>query len=117
MYRTVPSTEVKFTYTTTMSASRVGGAEGMDVDEAGVAPPTNEWMEAARKAAVRRHGRHPRERAREAPEGVQSMLHAHSPALANPAQECTQKERVSPESTRASRTIVRELLQSVSTML
>ena len=27
-----------------MSAPRVGGAEGMDVDEAGVAPPTNEWM-------------------------------------------------------------------------
>ena len=56
---TVRTQKVKFTYTTTMSASRVGGAEGMDVDEAGVAPPTNEWMEAARKAAVRRHGRHP----------------------------------------------------------
>ena len=36
-----------------MSASRVGSAEpeGMDVDEAGVAPPTNEWMEAAQRAA------------------------------------------------------------------
>ena len=34
-----------------MSASRVVSAEGMDVDEAGVALPTPEWMEAARKAA------------------------------------------------------------------
>ena len=34
-----------------MSASRIGGAEGMDVDEAGVAPPTSEWMEAAQRAA------------------------------------------------------------------
>ena len=33
-----------------MSASRIGGAEGMDVDEAGVATPTNEWMEAAQRA-------------------------------------------------------------------
>ena len=33
-----------------MSASRVGSAEGMDVDEAGVAPPSNEWMEAAQRA-------------------------------------------------------------------
>ncbi len=34
-----------------MSASRVESAEGMDVDDAGVALPTPEWMEAARKAA------------------------------------------------------------------
>ena len=34
-----------------MSASRVGGADGMDVDEAEVALPTNEWMEAAQRAA------------------------------------------------------------------
>ena len=33
-----------------MSAPRIGGAEGMDVDEAGVATPTNEWMEAAQRA-------------------------------------------------------------------
>ena len=33
-----------------MSASRIGGAEGMDVDDAGVATPTNEWMEAAQRA-------------------------------------------------------------------
>ena len=44
------SVKVKFTYTTTMSAPRIGGAEGMDVDEAGVATPTNEWMEAAQRA-------------------------------------------------------------------
>ena len=34
-----------------MSASRIGGAEGMDVDETEVALPTNEWMEAAQRAA------------------------------------------------------------------
>ena len=33
-----------------MSASRIGGAEGMDVDDAGIATPTNEWMEAAQRA-------------------------------------------------------------------
>ena len=33
-----------------MSAPRIGGAEGMDVDEAGVPTPTNEWMEAAQRA-------------------------------------------------------------------
>ena len=33
-----------------MSASRIGGAEGMDVDETEVALPTNEWMEAAQRA-------------------------------------------------------------------
>ena len=40
-----------------MSASRVVSAEGMDVDEAGVALPTPEWMEAARKAADAQLGR------------------------------------------------------------
>ena len=34
-----------------MSASRIGGAEGMDVEETEVALPTREWMEAAQKAA------------------------------------------------------------------
>ena len=34
-----------------MSASRIGGAEGMDVDETEVALPTSEWMEAAQRAA------------------------------------------------------------------
>ena len=34
-----------------MSASRIGGAEGMDVDDTEVALPTNEWMEAAQRAA------------------------------------------------------------------
>ena len=34
-----------------MSASRVGSAEGMDVDETEVALPTSEWMEAAQRAA------------------------------------------------------------------
>ena len=34
-----------------MSHSRVEDADDMAVDEAGVAPPSNEWMEAARKAA------------------------------------------------------------------
>ena len=43
--------KVKFTFTTTMSASRIGGAEGMDVDETEVALPTSEWMEAAQRAA------------------------------------------------------------------
>ena len=43
--------KVKFTFTTTMSASRIGGAEGMDVEETEVALPTREWMEAAQKAA------------------------------------------------------------------
>ena len=33
-----------------MSAPRIGGAEGMDVDEAGDPTPTNEWMEAAQRA-------------------------------------------------------------------
>ena len=33
-----------------MSAPRVVSAEGMDVDEAGVATPTNEWMQAAQRA-------------------------------------------------------------------
>ena len=42
--------KVKFTYTTTMSAPRIGGAEGMDVDEAGDPTPTKEWMEAAQRA-------------------------------------------------------------------
>ena len=32
-----------------MSASRIGGAEGMDVEETEVALPTREWMEAAQK--------------------------------------------------------------------
>ena len=78
----------------------------MDVDEAGVAPSTNEWMEAALWAADT-DGILENEPC-EAPEGVQLMQHAHSPAPANPAQKCTQKERVSPKSTRASRTIVRK---------
>ena len=34
-----------------MSHSRVEAADDMAVDEAGVAPPSNEWMEAARMAA------------------------------------------------------------------
>ena len=34
-----------------MSASRVGNADGMDVDDSGIAPPRNEWMKAAQRAA------------------------------------------------------------------
>ena len=34
-----------------MSHSRVETADDMAVDEAGVAPPSNEWMEAAQRAA------------------------------------------------------------------
>ena len=66
----------------------------MDVDEAGVAPPTNEWMEAAQRAAdtdgILENGPAKRQKV------CNPMLHAHSPAPANPAQECTQKERVYP---------------------
>ena len=72
-----------------MSASRVGSAEGMDVDEAGVALPTPEWMEAARKAAdtdgILENASAKRQKV---------CISCHtltSPAHANHAQECTQR--------------------------
>ena len=53
-----------------------------------------------------RHRRHPRERVREAPEGVHFMPHAHKPCTCKPCTRMHTKERVSPENTSASRTIV-----------
>ena len=80
----------------------------MDVDEAGVAPPTNEWMEAAQRAAdtdgILENGPAKRQKVCN-PCYTLTALHLQTLV---PAQECTQKERVSPESTRASRTIVRK---------
>ena len=42
--------KVKFTCAKTMSASRVENSDDMAVDDSGVAPPTNEWMQAAQRA-------------------------------------------------------------------
>ena len=76
-----------------MSASRVVSAEGMDVDEAGVALPTPEWMEAARKAAdtdgILENASAKRQKV------CISCNTLTNPAHANHAQECTQR-RVSP---------------------
>ena len=72
-----------------MSASRVVSAEGMDVDEAGVALPTPEWMEAARKAAdtdgILENASAKRQKV------CISCNTLTSPAHANHAQECTQR--------------------------
>ena len=72
-----------------MSASRVVSAEGMDVDEAGVALPTPEWMEAARKAAdtdgILENASAKRQKV------CISCNTLTNPAHANHAQECTQK--------------------------
>ena len=72
-----------------MSASRVVSAEGMDVDEAGVALPTPEWMEAAQKAAdtdgILENASAKRQKV------CISCNTLTSPAHANHAQECTQK--------------------------
>ena len=72
-----------------MSASRVVSAEGMDVEEAGVALPTPEWMEAARKAAdtdgILENASAKRQKV------CISCNTLTSPAHANHAQECTQK--------------------------
>ena len=56
----------------------------------------------------RRHRRHPRERVREAPEGVHFMPHAHKPCTCKPCTRMHTKERVSPENTSASRTNVKK---------
>ena len=56
----------------------------------------------------RRHRRHPRECVREAPEGVHFMQHAHKPCTCKPCTRMHTKERVSPENTSASRTIVQK---------
>ena len=84
--------KVKFTAVlapTTMSASRVESAEGMDVDDAGVALPTPEWMEAARKAAdtdgILENASAKRQKV------CISCNTLTSPAHANHAQECTQR--------------------------
>ena len=77
-----------------MSASRVVSAEGMDVDEAGVALPTPEWMEAARKAAdtdgILENASAKRQKVCISGYTLTSPAPL-APALANHAQECTQK--------------------------
>ena len=83
------ATKVKFTCADPMSHSRVEAADDMAVDESGVAPPSNEWMEAARMAAdtdgILENASAKRQKV---------CISCHtltSPAHANHAQECTQR--------------------------
>ncbi len=72
-----------------MSHSRVETGDDMAVDEAGVALPTPEWMEAARKAAdtdgILENASAKRQKV------CISCCTLTSPAHANHAQECTQR--------------------------
>ena len=80
----------------------------MDVDEAGDPTPTKEWMEAAQRAVdtdgILENGSAKRQKVCNS---CNTLTALHLQTLV-PAQECTQKERVSQESTRASRTTVRK---------
>ena len=72
-----------------MSASRVENSDDMAVDDSGVAPPTAEWLQAAQRAAetdgILENTSAKRQKV------CKSCHTLTSPALANHAQECTQR--------------------------
>ena len=87
----------------TLRSSRVSGPrdDAMVVDEARVERRSPDKRVAGSGPEGHRHRRHPRERVREAPEGVHFMPHAHKPCTCKPCTRMHTKERVSPGSTRA----------------
>ena len=92
-----------------MSHSRVETGDDMAVDEAGVALPTPEWMEAARKAADT-DGILENASAKRQKVCISGYtLTSPGPCTCKPCTRMHTKERVSPENTSASRTIVQKM--------
>ena len=93
-----------------MSQSRVGTDDAMVVDEARVDPPTNKWLEAAQRATdtdgILENASVKRQKV-----CISMAFHAtrsQKPCTCNPCTRMHTKERVSPENTSASRTIVQK---------